>query len=101
MNPSVILLVKSHAKLLHHRPAFFFQNYKWALCNPSVVTDGKIMSVKTDRITDTTRKPEKTNEITDRNIQSVVITNELNSVLKSVGIHRRTIHFVWEDATTW
>jgi len=66
----------------------------------------------------TTRKPEKTNEITDVNIPSVVITDGLNSVSKFVGIYRRTnsvgdtvgiyqpylrrtIHFVWKDATAW
>jgi len=37
--------------------------------------------------TSTTRKPEKTNGITDGNIQSVVITDELNSVSKSDGIY--------------
>uniref|UniRef100_A0A3N7HMF9 Uncharacterized protein n=1 Tax=Populus trichocarpa TaxID=3694 RepID=A0A3N7HMF9_POPTR len=53
----------------------------------------------------TTRKPAKTNRITDGNISSVIITDGLNSISKSVGIYRpylrRTIHFVWKDATAW
>jgi len=53
----------------------------------------------------TTRKPEKTNRIIDGNTPLIVITNELNSVSKYVGIYRpylrRIIHFVWKDATAW
>ena len=75
----------------------------------------------------TTRKLEKTNGITDGNISSVVITDGLNFVSKSVGIYRRTnsvgdtvgiyrwnmsvgiyrqylrrtIHFVRKDAMVW
>ena len=53
----------------------------------------------------TTRKPAKTNRITDGNISSVIITDGLNSISKSVGIYRpylrRTIHIVWKDATAW
>ena len=32
---------------------------------------------------------------------SVIITDEHNSVSKSVGIYRRGIQFVWKYATTW
>jgi hypothetical protein len=39
----------------------------------------------------TTRKPEKSNGITDGNIPSVMITDGHNSVSKSVGIYRRNI----------
>jgi len=62
----------------------------------------------------TTRKPEKTNEITDGTIPSVIITYGHNSISKSVGIYRRTIfvgiyrlfrrrgiQFVWKYATAW
>ena len=75
----------------------------------------------------TTRKPEKSNGITDGNIPSVINTDGHNSVSKSVGIyrrnhsvgnavgiyrqnisvgiyrrfHRRNIHFVWKYATAW
>jgi len=56
----------------------------------------------------TTRKPEKTNEITDglnSVSKSVGIYRRTNSVGDTVGIYqpylRRTIHFVWKDATTW
>jgi hypothetical protein len=37
----------------------------------------------------TTRKPDKTNGITDGNIPSVIFTNGHNSVSKSVSIYRR------------
>ena len=37
----------------------------------------------------TTRKPDKTNGITDGNIPSVIFTDRNNSVSKSVGIYRR------------
>jgi len=75
----------------------------------------------------TTRKPEKSNGITDGNIPSVIYTDGHNSVSKSVGIyrrnhfvgdavgiyrrnisvgiyrrfHRRNIQFVWKYATAW
>jgi hypothetical protein len=38
----------------------------------------------------TTRKPEKTNGITDGIFPSVIYTDGNNSVSKSVGIYRRT-----------
>jgi len=75
----------------------------------------------------TTRKPEKTNRITDGNIPSVIITDGHNSVSNSVGIYQRPIsigetvgiyrgkysigiyrpfrrwgiQFVWKYATAW
>jgi len=62
----------------------------------------------------TTRKPEKTNGITDWTISSVIITDGHNSISKSVGIYRRTIsvgiyrlfrrrgiQFVWKYVTMW
>jgi len=53
----------------------------------------------------TTRKPVKTNGITNGIFPSVIITTKNNSISKSVGIYRpdlrRTIHFVWKDATAW
>jgi len=75
----------------------------------------------------TTRKPEKTNRITDRIFPSVIITDGNNFVSKSVGIYRqprsvgemvgiyrrqysvgiyrpfrrRGIQFVWKYATAW
>jgi len=53
----------------------------------------------------TTKKPEKTNGITDGTILSVIITDGHNSVSKSVGIyrpfHQRGIQFVWKYATAW
>jgi len=66
----------------------------------------------------TTRKPEKTNGITDRIFLSVIYTDENNSVSKFVGIyrrkkpvgetvgiyqrfHRRGIQFFWKYATAW
>jgi len=75
----------------------------------------------------TTRKPEKSNGITDGNIPSVIYTDGHKSVSKSVGIyrrnhsvgnsvgryrrnmsvgiyrrfHRRHIQFVWKYATAW
>jgi len=66
----------------------------------------------------TTRKPEKTNGITDGIFPSVIITDGNNSVLKFVGIYRRHIsvgamvgiyrpfcrrgmQFVWKYATAW
>jgi len=76
---------------------------------------------------DTTRKPDKTNGITNGNILSVIFTDGHNSVSKSVGIYRRPksigetvgiyrqtifvgvyrpfrrrgIPFVWKYATAW
>ena len=62
----------------------------------------------------TTRKPEKSNGITDGKMPSVIYTDGYNSISKSVGIyrrnmsvgiyrrfHRRNIHFVWKYATAW
>jgi len=75
----------------------------------------------------TTRKPDKTNRITDGNILSVIFTDGHNSVSKFVGIYRRPksisetvgiyrwtisvgvyrpfhrwgIPFVWKYATAW
>lgn len=66
----------------------------------------------------TTRKPEKTNGITDGIFPSVIITDRNNSVSKFVGIYRRPkpvcktvgiyrqfrrqgIQFVWKYATAW
>ena len=86
-----------------------------------------IRSVRISTIGLTTRKPEKSNGITDGNIPSVINTDGHNSVSKSIGIyqrnhsvgnavgiyrqnisvgiyrrlHRRNIHFVWKYATAW
>jgi hypothetical protein len=53
----------------------------------------------------TTRKPEKTNGITNENILSVIITDGNNSVSTSVGIYRpfcrRGIQFVWKYTMAW
>jgi hypothetical protein len=66
----------------------------------------------------TTRKPEKTNRITNGIFPSVIITDGNNSVSKSVDIYRRHkligntvgiyrrfrrrgIQFVWKYATAW
>jgi len=53
----------------------------------------------------TTKKPEKTNRITNRIFPSVIITDRNNSVSKSVGIYRPFrrwgIQFVWKYATAW
>jgi len=69
-------------------------------------------------LTNTTRKPAKTNGITHRIFSSVILTDGNNSVSKSVGIyrqiksisnmvgiyqpyHRWPIQFVWKVATVW
>jgi hypothetical protein len=66
----------------------------------------------------TTRKPEKTNGITDGLFPSIIITDENNNVSTSVGIYRRPrsvgetvgiyrpflrrgIQFVWKYETAW
>jgi hypothetical protein len=62
----------------------------------------------------TTRKPEKSNGITDGIFPSIIYTDRNNSVSKSVGIYRRnmsvgiyrrfcrrSIQFVWKYTTAW
>ena len=55
------------------------------------LTPGLILNafVAREFVASTTRKPEKTNGITDENIPSVIIIDEHNSVSTSVGIYRR------------
>jgi hypothetical protein len=48
-----------------------------------------LLLLGSDTITFTTRKPEKTNGITDGIFLSVIYTDGNNSVFKSVGIYRR------------
>ena len=77
----------------------------WSTVNTLLCCGGRIP---------TTRKPEKTNEITDEIVPSVIYTDGNNSVSKSVGIYRRnifvgiyrrcrrrSIQFVWKYEKTW
>jgi len=83
----------------------------------SLVKTASLLNQKSSTKT-TTRKPEKTNGITDGLFPSVIITDENNNVSTSVGIYRRPrsvgetvgiyrpflrrgIQFVWKYETAW
>jgi hypothetical protein len=99
---------------------------------PSVLTCLRVLFVfsaafEAEKMMNTTRKPEKSNGITDGIFPSVIYTDGHNSVSKSVGIYRRnksvgnaigiyrrnisvgiyrrfrrrSIQFVWKYATAW
>jgi len=88
---------------------------EWSLVDNLVTLENKGNSVEIKKKTNlinfshiiqyTTRKPEKTNGITDGIFPSVIYTDENNSVSKSVGIYRRFrrrgIQFVWKYAMAW